>query len=92
MAPPRSSSPIARLTAALALALTLATCDEEKPFQCTKPADCLGRPGGGACKVVAGKGRCVVDCALVNGMHNCQPAYECTGMADDGSTYCVQKP
>jgi hypothetical protein len=88
----RSRFSIARLTTTVAIALLLVTCGEDKPFECTKPAECVGRPGGGACKVVGGKGRCVVDCAVVDGKDNCPPSYHCTGKDDAGGAFCEYKP
>jgi hypothetical protein len=80
-----------RFAAAAAVALMAATCDDYKPFECTKPADCVGRPDVNACKILGGKGRCVQECLVANGTHNCPPTYECTGKADDNSTYCVKE-
>jgi hypothetical protein len=85
----RSSSLFARLTALAALALLPTTCGEEKPFECKSPAECVGRPSVNTCKVVGGKGRCVIGCVSSGGSHNCPPNYTCGGMADDGSNYCI---
>jgi hypothetical protein len=75
---------------AVGLALSLTTCGEDKPFECTKPADCVGKPAGNECKFVAGKGRCVVACTPVTtGSDGCPPTAKCTGMADDGSDFCA---
>jgi len=72
-----------------ALFLCLATCGDDKPKECEKPADCVGKPFGNYCKEVEGKGRCVIDCLpSPDGTDNCPPTYKCTGKADDGSLYC----
>ena len=72
-----------------ALGLFLSTCGDEKGPECTKPADCVGRPAGNHCKEIGGKGRCVIECLPTpDGKDNCPPNNACTGMADDGSLYC----
>jgi hypothetical protein len=72
----------------LALALCLTTCGDDKPWECEKPAECVGKPQANTCKVIGGHGRCVVECLLVDGKDNCPPSFHCTGTADDGSLYC----
>jgi hypothetical protein len=73
----------------LGLGLLLTTCGDEGGMDCQKPADCVGRPAGNYCKVVSGKGRCVIDCLpAADGKDNCPATYTCTGHADDGSLYC----
>jgi hypothetical protein len=75
---------------AIALALCLTTCGDDKPFECTKPADCVGKPAGNDCKVVGGKGRCVFLCLpATSGSDGCPPTAHCTGTADDNSTFCA---
>jgi hypothetical protein len=84
----RTRSLASWLTAAV-LALALATCGDDKPWECEKPADCVGRPSGNYCKEVSGKGLCVIECLLgADGKDTCPPTYTCTGKADDGSLYC----
>jgi hypothetical protein len=72
----------------LALALFLTTCGDDKPPECQKPAECVGKPDANTCKVVGGHGRCVYECVLIDGKDNCPPLLHCTGTSDDGSTYC----
>jgi hypothetical protein len=75
-----------------ALALFLSSCGDDKPWECEKSGDCVGRPGGNYCKEISGKGRCVVDCLPnADGTDTCPPTYACTGKADDGSLYCKSK-
>jgi hypothetical protein len=73
---------------AIALALFLTTCGDDKPWECTKPAECVGKPAGNQCKQIAGRGRCVIECLVADGRDSCPPTYHCTGTADDGSLYC----
>jgi hypothetical protein len=72
----------------LALALLVTSCGDDKPAECTKPAECVGKPLANTCKEVAGHGRCVISCIVVDGQDNCPSLYKCTGTADDGSQYC----
>jgi hypothetical protein len=73
----------------LGLGLLATSCGDDKPFECEKPADCVGRPAGNYCKMVSGKGRCVIDCAPATaGTDTCPPTLTCNGHADDGSFYC----
>jgi hypothetical protein len=76
--------------ACLALVLLLTTCSDDKPFECMKPAECVGRPGGSECKQVAGKGRCVQSCKppAAGQTDNCPLTTKCDGKADDGSNFC----
>jgi hypothetical protein len=75
----------------LGLGLLLPTCGDEQRAQCQKPADCVGKEGGNYCKVIMGKGRCVIECLPgPDGKDNCPPLFTCTGHADDGSLYCTQ--
>jgi hypothetical protein len=75
----------------IVLALCLTTCGDDKPFECTKPAECVGRPNGNDCKKISGKGQCVFACAPVSGGGSdvCPAPSHCTGTADDGTTYCL---
>jgi hypothetical protein len=74
---------------ALALGLLLTTCGGDNGPECVKPADCVGRPGGNYCKMIAGKAHCVTECLpAADGKDNCPPTYSCSGHADDGSLYC----
>jgi hypothetical protein len=75
----------------IALALSLTTCGDDKPFECTKPAECVGKPGGNDCKKVKSKGQCVFACAPVTGggADGCPVTSHCTGTADDGTNFCV---
>jgi hypothetical protein len=77
--------------AVIALALSLTTCSDDEPFQCTKPAECVGKPGGNDCKKVMTKGRCVFACQPVSGggSDGCPPTAHCTGVADDGTSFCA---
>jgi hypothetical protein len=73
------------------MVLLLTTCGDEKPFECKKPAECVGRPGGGnECKQVGGKGRCVTGCRppAAGEIETCPISTKCDGKADDGSTFC----
>jgi hypothetical protein len=71
------------------LALCLAsTCGDDQPAECTKPAECIA-VGTSDCKVVAGHGRCVIACAVINGQDSCPSPYQCGGTADDGNTFCT---
>ena len=73
----------------LALTISLTACGGDQPWECQKPADCVGKPGGNYCKVITGKGRCVVECLpAADGKDNCPPTYKCNGTADDGSLFC----
>jgi hypothetical protein len=73
----------------LAAGLWLTTCGDEKGPECEKPGDCVGRPAGNYCKVIASKARCVTDCqTTADGKDNCPTLYKCTGKADDGSLFC----
>lgn len=76
---------------AIGLALSLTTCGDDKAFECSKPADCVGKPAGNECKIVGGKGRCVIACAPATGgaSDGCPPTAHCTGRADDGTDYCA---
>jgi hypothetical protein len=72
----------------VALSLSLATCGDDKPWECQKPAECIGKPVANTCKEISGRGRCVYGCAVVSGNDSCPPTYHCTGTADDGTLYC----
>jgi hypothetical protein len=82
---------MARLAVLLGALLLVSTCGDDGPPECVRPADCIGG-GATACFKVRGRGLCVIDCAVSNGVDSCPIPLECTAKADDGRTYCTSKP
>jgi predicted small lipoprotein YifL len=85
----RAATLFATRTLAMSLFSLLATCGGDGPFECHKPIDCATAPNATTCKQVGGHGRCVIDCAAVNGQDNCPVTYHCGGTADDQTTFCT---
>ena len=79
----------AKKLAAGALLLLLGACGDDPAPGCKKPADCVTVAGANTCKVVGGRGRCVIACTLIDGKDNCPATYRCGGTADDGSQFCT---
>jgi hypothetical protein len=82
----------ARRAALLLVLASPVTCGDDGPPQCQHPADCATVQGADSCKMVKGRGVCVLACAVANGQDSCPSPFHCTASSDDGNKYCTSNP